>query len=367
MCATGTSPKLHPELFENIDWDRFLAGAESHGVAAVVAQRILESELRSRLDAGVERRLRQVYQTTLMRSFPLAQEIHSITRAFKNENVPIIPYKGPALAERYWGSFAVRDCVDLDFLVRPRDVERAGTILEALGYERVARIPHHLRPALIRNASEEQFRHRETGLLLELQWAPSPQVFALKFDTSEMWSKVSNIAFAGEEVLSPSPEDLLLLLCIHGWKHNWSRLIWVGDVVRLLDGESINWARLMARAKREGTLGVLSLGLLIAHTLFDVPLPPSLIIENRIKQLSEVLITRMQSAQCCSYVEWHRFMLAARDSNTDRLRQMTSFLFTPGLGEYAACDLPASTAAGYKLIRLARVMRLFPGKAIESV
>ncbi|HET9698277.1 MAG TPA: nucleotidyltransferase family protein, partial [Terriglobales bacterium] len=105
--ATGISSKLDLELFANVDWDCFLAGAEYHGVAAVVAQRILDSELRSRLDAGVERRLRQVYQTILMRSFPLAQEIHSITRAFKNENVPIIPYKGPALAERYWGSFAV--------------------------------------------------------------------------------------------------------------------------------------------------------------------------------------------------------------------------------------------------------------------
>ena len=309
--------------------------------------------------------MRQAYQTILMRSFPLAQEIHSITRLFKEQELPIIPYKGPALADRYWGSFVVRDCVDLDFLVRPQDVPAAGAILESLGYERVAKIPRHLRPALVRNASEEQFRHRETGLLLELQWAPSPHVFALKFDTTAMWTKVNYTVFAGEDVLSPSADDLLLLLCIHGWKHNWSRLIWVGDIVHLLSKESIDWDALLARARRDAAHGVLLLGLQLAYALFAVSLPRGLTVPDHIKHLSEQLILRMKSAQTCSYIEWHRFMLSARDSNPDRLRQMTSFMLTPGLGEYAACDLPAWATSGYSFVRLARILHLFPGKATE--
>lgn len=365
LTATASPSELDPKQFANLDWQRFLSAAEYHGVAAVVAQTLLDSSLRSRLPVGIEKRLREIYQSILMRSFPLVQEIQSITAAFSAQAIPIIPYKGPALAERYWGSFVLRDCVDLDFLVQPDDVERAGEILEGLGYERVAAVPQHLRPALVRNASEEQFRHRATGLLLELQWAPSPRVFALRFDTARMWSNVSNIEFAGEEVLSPSAEDLLTLLCIHGWKHNWSRLIWVGDVSRLLAAESIDWDRLVYRSKSDRTLGVLLLGLHLASRLFGSSAPASVSFGSETVRLSESLTSRLKSAQTCSYLDWHRYMLAARDSRADRLQQMASFIFTPGLGEYSVYNLPPWATSGYRLVRLARVLQLLPGKAAQ--
>jgi hypothetical protein len=363
--ATNFASELNPETFAELDWESFFAAAEYHGVAAIVAQRLLDSPIKSRLVPGVERRLRHVYQTILMRSFPLAQEIHSITRDFKKAGLHIIPYKGPALAERYWGSYVLRDCVDIDFLVRPQDVQPANSLLEQLGYEPVARIRPHLLPAFIENASEQQFRHRETGLLLELQWAPSPQVFALRFNLRSLWSNTRETQFSGENVLSPSAEDLLLLLCIHGWKHNWSRLIWVGDIVQLLASEAIDWDQLVVRAKKEGSFGVLSLGLQMARVLFSIPLPRAISIREDIANLSEALIARMKSTQSCSYLEWHRFMLDARDSHRDRIQHMSSFILTPGLGEYAACDLPSWARSGYRLIRLARVLRLLPGKAIE--
>jgi hypothetical protein len=60
-------------------------------------------------------------------------------------------------------------------------------------------------------------------------------------------------------------------------------------------------------------------------------------------------------------------MLAARDSHGWRLRQVTNFVFTPGLGEYAAAaPLSLSLAApAYRAIRVARVLGLIWDKAYQ--
>lgn len=364
--AASVNTEINPELFTNLDWEGFISAAEYHGVVSIVAQRVLESSAAQHISPDMQGRLRKVFQKSLMRSLLLVQEIHQITRAFREKNIPMIPYKGPTLAEQYWGSFSLRECVDLDFLVQAKDVEAAGAILDRLGYSRVSPIAQHLRTALVRNASEEQFQHRETNLLLELQWAPAPQVFALNFDSGVLWTRTRKYELAGEKVIAPSAEDLLLLLCIHGWKHNWSRLIWVGDVAQLLRQEQIDWHLLLRSANRDGLFGILSLGLQLAHRIFGVPLPPvCFTVDPAFAKLADELILRMERTQPCSYFEWHRFMLAARDGIADRFKQMMKFLVTPGLGEYAATALPTALTFAYPVVRIARVLRLMPGKTRE--
>ena len=365
LSATANWRSLELHQLQAVEWQKFIYSAACHGVLPVVAQRVLESQVA--VPEDVREQLRSAVQQSMLRSFPLIQEVLSITRAFLSAGLAIIPYKGPALAEELWGSFSLRNCADLDFLVTARDVHRASELLEQLGYERLALIPANLRPAIIRNASEEQYRHRESGLLLELQWSPAPRVFGLSFDADSIWQRTRSIDFAGERVLSPFLEDLLMLLCVHGWKHNWSRLLWVGDVAQLVRRFHIDWESLFESSRKQGLLGILTLGLQMANVLFGVPLPPvCLVIDAAIQRLADKLIQRMQANEPCSYLEWHRFMLVARDSSADRVKQVSRFIFTPGLGEYAACSLPKWASSGYRAVRIARVIGLMNGKAKEQ-
>lgn len=364
--AAATWQPIQPALFEQIDWTKLVSSAEYHGVLPVFAHRLLEASGEFPIDSAVRSLLRSSLSATVVRSFPLAQEVLRVSNTFRTHVVPVIPYKGPALAEDLWGSFSLRECSDLDFLVPPDEVDRAGTLLEELGYSRVTPIAAHLRPALLRNASEEQFNHRETKILLELQWAPAPRAFATHFDAGSMWSRTREIAFAGGAVLSPSAEDLLLLLCIHGWKHNWSRLIWVADMAQLIQRLPLDWRSVFSRAKEEAHEGILALGVCMAQRCFQLELPDEFVPNRRIVRLAEELTRRLQSDEHCSYVEWHRYLLAARDSYSDRIAQVARFLLTPGLGEYGAIELPAWASSGYRFVRLARGLRMLPGKTQEQ-
>lgn len=344
------------------DFDNFLTSAKYHGVLPLVVSRLLEQPA-----AGLDRnRLHALLNESLMRSFPLIEEILRITESFRSEGVPIMPYKGPTMAEDLWGSFSLRECSDIDFLIRPVDIERSGEILGALAYSRVSAVATHLRPALLRNASEEQFRHANNGILLELQWAPAPKVLAASFDTQSLWRNCREIDFAGGRVFAPSREDLMLLLCVHGWKHNWSRLIWIADLARLIRGHSLDWNRIDSLARRTRSTGIVALGIEMVHLAFGLEPPHNVKVHARIGELAAKLFDHTKSEQSFSYLQWHRFMLAARDSYRDRVEHVLRFLFTPGIGEYQTVNLPKWASAGYRAIRVGRVLKLLPSVAAEE-
>src|SRR4051812_30388793 len=94
---------LQPIGLTNSDFDNFLTSAKYHGVLPIIASRLLKQPV-----SGFDRkRLHALLNESLMRSFPLVTEILRITESFRSEGVPIIPYKGPAMAEDLWGSFSL--------------------------------------------------------------------------------------------------------------------------------------------------------------------------------------------------------------------------------------------------------------------
>jgi hypothetical protein len=366
--ATASWNEVDDRLYQSVDWEAFEEAGRYHGVLPLASHHILESSLGRTLSLETRARLRQHCHDNLARSFGFYQELLRIVSAFDRSEIAIMPYKGPAFAEEFWGSFALRECSDLDFLVQPHSVEEAGEALMDLGYRRVIPIAKHLRRALVRNASEEQYRHIDTGLLLELQWSPAPRVFATRFDVDGMWRRAGRLALQGQIATKPAPEDLLLLLAIHGWKHNWSRLIWVADLAQLLRRSDLNWNLILESARRTRNLKVLTLALQVVYLTFNLALPTALAKpEPEIVRVAEMLTRRMFLMQPCKYMDWHRFMLETRDTALDRVNQVARFLLTPGLGEYAACDLPSWCSSGYRAVRLMRVLRLMPNKALHTL
>ena len=70
------------------------------------------------------------------------------------------------------------------------------------------------------------------------------------------WPERRTVTVAGAEVPNLSPEKTLLVLCMHGSKHAWSRLIWICDVAQLLAAcPGLDWNKVNREAKRLGGSG----------------------------------------------------------------------------------------------------------------
>ncbi len=68
----------------------------------------------------------------------------------------------------------------------------------------------------------------------------------------------------------------MLFLCVHGAKHMWSRLMWLGDVGRLAQA-GVDWTAVMKLASETRCERPVLLGLLLANDLLDAPVPEDIL------------------------------------------------------------------------------------------
>src|SRR6202040_1346989 len=85
------------------------------------------------------------------------------------------------------------------------------------------------------------------------------------------------VAIDGREVPALSLEDELILICVHGAKHFWERLMWIADVAALISGkQSPDWGRVITVAREVGAERILRLGLRLASEVLGAELPAQL-------------------------------------------------------------------------------------------
>lgn len=152
--------------------------------------------------------------------------------------------------------------------------------------------------AHLRSQSEYGFVRDDSGILVELQWDILPRHFSFGLDPSRLWECLEFVSFEGKKVHSFAPEDLLLILCVHGSKHHWERLSLICDVAELVRvHQGINWEWVMKRAVSSGGKRMLFLGLSLAAELLGTTLPgevsKSIEVDSALKSLSREVYKRL--------------------------------------------------------------------------
>ncbi|MGN6185002.1 MAG: nucleotidyltransferase domain-containing protein [Thermoanaerobaculia bacterium] len=218
--------------------------------------------------------LKMFYQGNAARNLFLHGELERVLRALDDDGVTAIPYKGPALAILGYGDLSLRRFVDLDVIVRKEDVDRAVNTLIAIGYRLDPPVPPSQQALLIRTQHDLVFKRDEGRLLVELHWEVAPRRFASELTAEDLWQRATKRKVGRGELLTLSPEDMLLSLCVHGSKHLWERLAWVCDLAEWLASHpDLQWSNVVDQAHRNGQQRMLFTGLQLAAELIDAPLP----------------------------------------------------------------------------------------------
>jgi len=86
-----------------------------------------------------------------------------------------------------------------------------------------------------------------------------------------------------------------VLICIHGAKHFWERLMWIADVAALVSRQSgIDWERVVNSARAVGAERMLHTGLRLASNLLQVQLPDK--VQARVQ--ADVAAARLAEQAC---------------------------------------------------------------------
>ena len=259
---------------EPLDWGLMLDLAAYHGVFPLL-YRNLSTICPSLVPGDTLTKLRQKTQACALLNRSLAQELRNLCDAFAERSVPVVPIKGATLALSAYGDLTLRDFSDLDLLIPESAIGAAQAVLFAQGYER-----KDLSTDPVEAEHDEGPYHvfikKRCLVRVDLQWVMAHQHFAFQLDRPEFWAHRTPVMLGSSTVQVLAPEELLILLCVHGSKHAWEQLKWVCDVAELLRSHpDLDWERIFANATAWRCQRLIHIGLALAHRVLDAPIPES--------------------------------------------------------------------------------------------
>ncbi len=224
--------------------------------------------------------LREMVRTVAVSALSGARQAVELSGVLAAAGVRAVAYKGPALAADVHGDVGARWFTDLDFLIAEADRDRAVRALRTAGYASPAGLSDRAERVYSR---WEGVAHLARGDAqpVELHWRCQAPRYGGPQDPADVVARARPCALGGGSVLVPAPDDLGVLLALHGVKHAWSSLMWVADFVASASRPEFDWAAFTSRGDAWGVARALRYAMLVGHELAALAPPPELLAAAR--------------------------------------------------------------------------------------
>ena len=341
------------------DWNALKELAQKHGVLPLCYKR-LQSIGRELVPEHILGEFKNLYIANTLRNLKLQKELQKTIELLSGAGIPVIPFKGPTLAEEVYGDVALRQFSDLDILVpRCRAVDAAKTLVQA-GYVTDYSKPESRLPTLLKVTNDIPFEAFGSGILIELHWEFFHKRDAYPFVEPEAFQKVnvSGGGVVGKYRLSD--EENLVMLCAHGTRHSWEQLKWVIDVAEFVEKkQGLDWEKVLALADCCRARGALLLGVSLGVRTCGCSCPQELetLIETdgRIGSLGDKCI-RYAFSDKRLVLDKFLVVLGSRERMLDRVRVLFGRLFCPTRADWLALPLPSGLFFVYVFFRPLRLL-----------
>jgi len=261
-----------------MDWDSFVRLVDHHRVISPVYQK-LKQFAGNCIPKPVLKTLRDGYRRHAQQVLAKTGELVRIVKKFQERGIPVLPFKGPVLSLQAYGELVSRHVGDLDIMVPPEQALVAQEILLHQGYHRTHpdfELTQRQALEYLKNIHHFGYFSQEKEIRVELHWRFGSNRTLFPLDFNALWKDKQTLQLGGVSVATPSLENTMLLLCVHGAQHAWFRLFWVNDITQLMAKNSANdidWGRLMRRADRLGIERMVAEGVILANLFFGAFLP----------------------------------------------------------------------------------------------
>jgi hypothetical protein len=354
------SAQIRQLLNRQPDWNFLEDFAESHSLLP-----LLYWELNAAGSDGIPPLMRDSIENKFQRNtrtcLLLTSELFRVLDLFDREGMPAIPFKGPTLAVSAYNNLALRSFTDLDILIRTEDVWRARDLLLREGYTSKLRLDQRRENAYLHSYDELVLHGPNESSLIELHWAFVPPHFSVPLETSVLWERTVQVTLGNRAVRSLSPEDLFLVLCLHGGKHCWSQLGLVCDVAWLISAHPLPWEALLGRARELGVHRMVLLACVLAFEVLKVPLAEpvarDLDDDPEVPVLAGEIVSALFGKRHDESAILHTTSLhmRMRERAVDRARYFFRLATRPGLEDWQMVNLPRPLSFLYRVLRFPRL------------
>ena len=229
------------------------------------------------IPATARERLQTQIRAQHLFTLSLTADLFRILQCFSDAQVDTVLVKGPVLSQVAYGDPSVRSYVDLDLLVRHRDIQSASNRMMEIGFH------PEVSDAIIRAGKipgEYLFRRPGTQRVVELHTEHSFRYYPKPMRIDDLFARRRRLLLDGREVPALSLEDEFVLMCIHGAKHFWERLLWVSDVAAVLAAHpELDWSKIRNAAQQVGAERMVRVAIQLSSLVLRSEIPSPLVME----------------------------------------------------------------------------------------
>ena len=249
----GETP-LAPEA-SLIEWSKLLAILKFHWVIPFMYRKIGSLPAECRPPETIIDEMRQTFLLSCVSSLYMERQLREIIEAFREQGVPVLVLRGPALAFSLYPDPAVRPSGDLDLLVMPEKVVQSRGILENLGYRCLAK-RFEFAKDFFREECFVDHKNQSNKLPVDLHWVHW-ELHPFYMGSKE--AEIQDLFQRSWRVETPNlvfetlhPVDYLIHSAIHlvMIHRNEMRLSWIYDTALLAQHLQVpnDWERLQERS-----------------------------------------------------------------------------------------------------------------------
>ena len=348
-----------------LDWTFLLKLANENGLLPLLHKHLTEAATGS-IRPDVLEKIAQANRQSALRSLFLTAELLRILDTFRQREIRAIPYKGPVLAQRAFGSSSLRQFEDLDIVTPQRFMPAVYDAMQSLDYR--ARLPRERFVAEGSRAipGEYVFVHRVNRAMVELHTEWTLRHFPVRPDIEAMARRSTVVPVDGKDVAAFAAEDELLMLAVHGAKDFWSRLIWVADVAEIVkQSPKLNWQKVIAEAKRLKASRMSNLALSLAREILDLTLPPEIVgqmeADATVKRLTRRFVRHPVDGEAIPEGAFQRSLYRIRmvEGLWNGLRYWMRLSTAPAEEDWAMADIPRRFSKSYAFLRPFRLWKKY--------
>jgi len=368
--VTGAE-RLRRLVQNELDWDYLLAVADRHSIIPLLYYH-LNSICPEAVPPRAFSQLRDQNQENTRQCLFLTGELLKLVDLLEVQGVRAVPFKGPTLALTAYGDVSLRQFGDLDVLVQRRDVLKVKELLVREGLKPTPLLTSAQEAALLRFDCAYNFGN-DKNVVFDVHWDFAAPYFSLELDADGVWERLETTTIAGKQSLTLSAEDLLLVLCLHGYTHLWERLGWICDVAGLIERRrDLDWQLVLDNATRQGSRRILSLGLLLASELLEAPIPRDVLrtveTDTVAKTLAERVLHRLFAWEHprSGLLDGALLQLEMRERGRDKLASVLRLATTPRVYDWMLLPLPGWLFFLYYLVRPLRLAGKYTTKLFRQ-
>lgn len=236
-----------------INWKKVFATSEKHGIAPLIyANLILNQSVSLGIPEEVIRQFRlYAYRNTITKA-EQAQKLENSLAYFHRHSIPVMLVKGAALDRLVYDQPWYTELADFDLIIRPKSSELPARLIQEI---------HDLFSTA--GIEYDYYEHHDLNMN-----------GALPVDFKSIWDSARQFDYRGICVYVPSPEDLLISVCINSCRKRFFRLKSLCDIHETLRKfPEFDWELFVKKTRQYDCQNIAYTALLINDTTMGSQVP----------------------------------------------------------------------------------------------